>query len=237
MRAILVASLIGVSVVLSPEGSCLAQDAARPVLGDTHEAPVSAPVSDRGPQKTDELPPTSSNIATSTPGRSIKITGPITVADRPFFHGSGFFALGGLVGGLIATQAYKDEPERIAAFVREEKIPIAEMVRTQFERQLSEMPGAVEHLQSFGSASFRVFVFYGITSVPLTDGYRPYMVLRLELVDPDGKILWKAHDYEGGHGAAAAIPYADFYKSAQVFTEEFQVCTSEVVALVVKQFH
>jgi hypothetical protein len=166
----------------------------------------------------------------------ITVAGPLKVAERPFYHGSGLFALGGAIGGLIASQVYKDEPERIAAYVSQEKIDIAAIIKAEFEQQINAKPEFMATFKAKAPANFEMFILYGITSVPFK-AYRPYLSVHVKLVDPTGAIKWKNRDYVGGHGDAPSIPYEDFYKSPEVFLSEFSVAAHEVVALLLKDFH
>lgn len=163
------------------------------------------------------------------------VVGEVSVVDRPFYHGSGLFALGGALGGLMAASVWKDEPERIAGFVKQENIDIGEIVKTEFERQFEQSAQAKTVFERKGPGAFSMRVLYGITSVPFSD-YRPYLSVTVRFVDASGAEKWKHRDYVGGHGNAKSIPYPDFFKSAKDFTGEFEVAANELVTLLIKDF-
>jgi len=141
--------------------------------------------------------------------------------------------MGGAIGGLLAAGVYKDEPERIAAFVKQERIDIPGIVTAEFERQLEQNSAAKQALQQKGPGKFQMRILYGITSVPFSD-YRPYLSIRMSFIDDMGTEKWKDREYVGGHGNAKAIPYPDFLKSADIFKGEFEVAANEVTALLLK---
>jgi hypothetical protein len=159
----------------------------------------------------------------------------VSVVPRPFYHGSGLFALGGALGGMVAAGAWKDEPDRIAGFVKQENINIGEIVKTEFERQFEQSAQAKKVFEGKGPGSFTMRVLYGITSVPFSD-YRPYLSVTLRFVDATGAEKWKRRDYVGGHGNAKSIPYPDFFKSAEDFTSEFEAAANELVTLLINDF-
>ena len=159
----------------------------------------------------------------------------VVVSKHPYYHGSGLFALGGALGGLMAAAAYKDEPDRIAAFVEQEHIDVGRMVSAEFERQLQATPAAKEKFSALKDVKFTMAILYGITSVPFSD-YRPYLSVHMTSRDAAGAQQWKDREWVGGHGDAKSIPYPDFLKSAQVFTSEFEVAAKEVVALLIKDY-
>ena len=159
----------------------------------------------------------------------------VKVSERPFYHGPGIFAVAGLVGGLIAAHAGKDEPDRIAGFVKREGIDIGAIVKAEVERQVAQKPELKLAYEKKGPAKFQIQILYGITSVPFSE-YRPYLAVRMKLVDAGGVEKWAGRNYVGGHGKAPSIPYSDFYKSAKVFVDEFEVAASEVVSLIFNDF-
>lgn len=179
---------------------------------------------------------TAVTLAAQAPGRQIHLTEPVVVQERPFFHGSSYFAAGGLVGGLVSAAISKDEPERIASFVRQKNIHFDELVRAEFERQINANGHYITTYHTFGPASFRLNAVYGITSVPFS-AYRPYFSINAELVDANGVIKWKNRDYIGARGKAAVIPYEKFLESEDVFRSEFNTVIEEVVGLILKDFH
>ena len=159
----------------------------------------------------------------------------VVVGKRPFYHGSGLFALGGALGGLIASSVYKDEPDRIAAYVLQEKIDLGKLVSSEFERQLLARPAAKEKFSGLQGGRFTMTILYGITSVPFSE-YRPYLSIHMTAKDAAGAQKWKDREYVGGHGDAKAIPYPDFFKGAEVFTHEFEDAAKEVVTLLLNDF-
>lgn len=202
------------------------------LLGLTCQAQDAPP--DSPPAESPAAAMPASPVAAPAPASSAtgNLVEAITVEDRPFLHGTGLFALGGAVGGLIASQAWKDEPDRIAAYVRQENIDIGAIVRSEFERQASR-PDLAAAVKAAGRARFRITVKYGISSSPFSE-YKPYLNIHAQLVDAQGNVKWKDGDYMGGRGMAKAIPYPDFFKSAQVFRSEFEVAAREVTTLVLK---
>jgi hypothetical protein len=192
-------------------------------------------------QKAGTIDSASSSIQESKDRKSyervIKLNSPVEIVGRPYYHGSGLYAFGGLAGGIIASHTWKDEPERIAAFVQQEKIDIAAIVKEAFEKQLNAKPEFLETYKAFGPSEFKLRVVYGIASVPFSEGYRPYLSIRARLVDLSGNVKWEFREYMGKNGKANAIPYPDFFKSDKVFQEEFEVVAEEVVSLLLGGFH
>ncbi len=164
----------------------------------------------------------------------ITLSEPIEITDPPFYYGGGFSAFGA-IGGLIGSQVYKDEPARIAAYVKQENIAMDSIIKVEFERQFSEYGGAVIAFKKNSPAKFKIILTYGITSVPFSK-YRPYVSVRAQFIDATGKVLWKDREWVGANGKANCIPYPDFFKSAKDFQSEFEVAAKEVVLLLLSDF-
>jgi hypothetical protein len=82
-------------------------------------------------------------------------------------------------------------------------------------------------------ATFQMVIFFGITSVPFSD-YRPYLSIRMKLVDANGVEKWADREYVGGFGKAKVLPYLDFFKSREIFISEFESAANEVVTLLLR---
>ena len=163
------------------------------------------------------------------------LTEPVVIQPRPFFYGSSLLAAGGLVGGLVSAAVSRDEPDRIAKFVREQEIHFDALVKVEFERQMNARAAFIEIYQAYAPAKFQLSAVYGITSVPFSD-YRPYFSIDAELIDARGNVRWKNRDYIGARGKAVVMPYADFLVSKAVFLSEFDTAIAEVVGLILKDF-
>lgn len=178
---------------------------------------------------------TTASVDAPAPEDGTSVVGSVQVGSTPFFHGSGVFGLGGALGGILASGAYKDEPARIAAYARQENIDIAAIVKGEFERQFGQSAKAQARFRKDGATPLDMAILYGITSVPFGD-YRPYLSVRMHRKDANGAETWTDREYVGGQGDAKAIPYTDFYKSPAIFADEFQQAAKEVVALLVRNF-
>jgi hypothetical protein len=168
-----------------------------------------------------------------SPGASSSIFSSIGVRMPPYFHGSALFALGGGIGAAIGAVVGRNEPARIAEFVNREAIDFPAMLRTEFERQLRNDPVARLAYEKKGPATFQMAIVFGITSVPFSD-YRPYLSIRMKLVDANGVEKWADREYVGGFGKAKVLPYLDFFKSRQIFISEFESAANEVVTLLLR---
>ena len=54
------------------------------------------------------------------------------------------------------------------------------------------------------------------------------------LVDANGSRKWTDREYVGSYGKAKALPYLDFFKSREVFVNEFESAANEVVTLLLR---
>ena len=212
---------------------CIAQET-KPGEPQSAPPPISTPSAPAGA----ELPPPpevkSPEVETKKQAAlEITISEPIERTDPPFYYGGGFSSFGA-IGGLIGSQVYKNEPTRIAAYVKQENIKIDLLLKNEFERQFNGYSPAVVAFKK-NQGQFKLTVLYGITSVPFSK-YRPYISVRAQFTDSIGKILWKDREWVGANGKANCIPYPDFFKSAKDFQAEFEVAANEVVLLLLSDF-
>lgn len=215
-------------------GTLLFAQEPKPAEPQSEPAPInapSAPIGAESPQPTEVKSP---EVETQKKAAlEITISEPIEITDPPFYYGGGFSAFGA-IGGLIGSQVYKNEPTRIAAYVKQENIKIDLLLKNEFERQFNGYSPAVAAFKK-NQGQFKLIVLYGITSVPFSK-YRPYLSVRAQFTDATGKILWKDREWVGANGKANCIPYPDFFKSAKDFQAEFEVAANEVVLLLLSDF-
>ena len=224
---------VGTAQLLTPIGGVLREctfvtsrgeeKVVRPVNTD------SAPIQARDAANQPEV----GNAPKESPGVSSSLFSSIRIRVPPYYHGSPLFALGGGIGGAIGAVVGRNEPARIAQFVSREAIDFPAMLSTEFERQLRNDPVARLAYEKKGPATFQMVIFFGITSVPFSD-YRPYLSIRMKLVDANGVEKWADREYVGGFGKAKVLPYLDFFKSREIFISEFESAANEVVTLLLR---
>ncbi len=212
---------------------CFAQET-KPAEPQPAPPPIIAPSVPTSPESPQPLEVKSSKVESKIENAfEITLSDPVEITDPPFYYGGGFSAFGA-IGGLIGSQVYKDEPTRIAAYVKQENIRIDLLLKSEFERQFNGYSPAVVAFKK-NQAKFKLIVLYGITSVPFSK-YRPYLSVRAQFLDSTGKVLWKDREWVGANGKANCIPYPDFFKSAKDFQTEFEVAAKEVVLLLLSDF-
>lgn len=181
-----------------------------------------------------EAPGPSANPAAETrPAPTDPLFRSVVVNPNPFFHGANPLAAMGLVGALLASPGIKDESDRIAAYVKQEKIDVGAIVSNEFSQQFYGDRVLRQAFRKLPDARFTMEILYGITNVPF-GRYRPYLSVRMKLFDAKGDQQWKDREYVGQGGKAESIKYEDYFTSPATFTRQLQAAASETTELLLE---
>ena len=132
--------------------------------------------------------------------KTVSLPEEIPVLAGPQYHGmsqSVGMAIGGLIGGIIATSA-SDVPLIIEKFMADNNISIEQKLRKSFSSEIRRR-GIFEIAPASSSdADFNLIIKeFGFKRKNLGPKVRPYMIIKVQLVDKSGHIIWERFSTTG----------------------------------------
>ena len=146
----------------------------------------------------------------------------------PFFHGYTTDTLSGITAAA---------PGRIANYVKQEKIDIGAILRTEFDRQLRATTEYANWAKRGTPLRINLKYRYGISTFMLS-AYKPLIAVAVAVYDPSGKVFWQGTDRVGalsGSGSTASMPYDAYFSSPERFKSAFEGAARVVVQSMMKQ--
>ena len=138
----------------------------------------------------------------------------------------------GAIGAGIKAAAEQGPAGRIENFVQAQNIDLRPVVLAELKHQLSERPRFSNRIKDNAASKLNIEITeYGIASGLLYHGYRPYLTLNMEMVDPSGKIVWHDDENVAQTGLAPGIAFDAFLVSPGAFRQEFSPAIRETVGL------
>lgn len=103
---------------------------------------------------------------------------------------------GGAIGGLLA-ESTDPTSDKIKAYLRNEQIDIAEIVKTEFEFALKSRPELLRKFQESGQGQFTVEVYnYGLARIGAFSGeFKTLIGIKAKLIDGKEKIFWEGKGF------------------------------------------
>jgi hypothetical protein len=152
----------------------------------------------------------------------------------PFYNGpeNQAGAVFGVVGSLVAASSTRSDKEKIADFVKTNDIKLGDIVKSEFESQLSKKKDYNNRIKDGASSKFIIRIpLYGVSAGSFSSEFKPYLVVDAKLVNASGRVIWEQKDYVASHGSAPAATFDAFLGSPEAFTTEFKAAAKEVVGL------
>jgi hypothetical protein len=119
----------------------------------------------------------------------------VKLPERIFYYGPEQAigaGIGGIIGGLIAAGA-DDEPAKISAYMRRNRIDVAVLIADELEAAVSQTARLPWPLRDAPDAILRMnVVSYGLMhKMAFSSEYKPLLTLQLQLVDTGGAVMWQ----------------------------------------------
>jgi hypothetical protein len=132
--------------------------------------------------------------------QAVSLNKAVILPEDLYYHGpaqTAAGALGGAVGALVGVALAKEPKAKLKAAMAEGGIDVGQIVREQFESELSAARIFPSMLPEGGDAEFKFEV--RIVGFAQPHGFsgqlKPMLGVTGMLVRPDGKVLWKKYEY------------------------------------------
>ena len=164
----------------------------------------------------------------------IRVAPVVKITDKVYYNGpenNWGFAIGGLIGAAIASQAIS-EPERIKLYMESEHIDLPAIVRNQYLEALQRSPQFAGKIRDDAKNQIELEIqMYGIAQKgAFSSQYKPVLRVKARLYNAEGKVVWEKVDFVANlNGTTPGYAYKELFEAKGAMENAFTVAAHETV--------